>query len=164
MDPGVRNKEGLLTVIVMLVGAQIVHRTSPGVRTGCVAFALAAVVSLNYWALSGGLASFNLRGDESSWNQALAVIHNGQFVSVCTPPHPSITMAGLGKVDDVCGGLPTVVIFGSSDSISLIHDPRPGLPPALDQCVMHVTGAWWEAEPMGTEQGCSSGFTFEGGP
>lgn len=157
----------VVVVATVLVAANIADRCRVGLRLGCVLFALATMSGIVYWNMSGGLRSFKLQRDVSSWQQAVDDLHGVQPDQPCEPPHPALDLAGLGRVSQVCpssgivGGFTFVASAGSS---MLVYSPGSGFASAPDDCIQQISGPWWQAIPIGSNADCPSGFRFEGGP
>lgn len=175
-DPGDANTATLVVwpgsivvLAVVIVAASDAGRCRIVLRVGCVAFTLAALMGLIDWTVSGRLTSVKLRGDVSSWQNALAEIHGGQLIQACVNPHPSLSLAGFGTISQVCATSPTsefrrsITFLASPPGTELIFYPHSGLAPAPDECVRHLTGPWWMTAPVGTASNCPIGSRFEGG-
>ena len=160
----------VVTLIVIPIAAQRAYRCPRRLRVACTAGILVAVAALVGWTVTGGLAATKLRLDQGSWQQTLNALGDGRTILGCEVPHPPVTVAAFGQIDQVCGtspptGLPRAVVFMTQASgPSLIYYPHAGSPPASDQCVRHIGGWWWDAIPVGTSGGCTLGFRLEGGP
>ncbi|MGB7052564.1 MAG: hypothetical protein WBG41_13440 [Acidimicrobiales bacterium] len=160
----------VVTLFVIPMAAQRAYRCPRRLRVACTAGILVAIVALVGWTVTGGLAATKLRLDQGSWQQTLNALGDGRTILGCEVPHPPVTVAAFGQIDQVCGtspptGLPRAVVFMTQASgPSLIYYPHAGSPPASDQCVRHIGGWWWDAIPVGTSGGCMLGFRLEGGP
>jgi hypothetical protein len=156
----------VVVMATVLVAATVADRCRVGLRLGCVLFTLATMSGLVYWNMSGGLGTFKLQRNVSSWQQAVDDLHGVQPDQPCEPPHPALDLAGLGPVSQVCpssGNVGELTFVGSPPSTMLVYSPGPSLAPAPDDCVQQISGPWWQAIPIGPSLDCPSGFRFEGG-
>ena len=150
---------------VVLVAVAAAKPCAIGLRIGAVLFGLVVCAVLAYWSISGGLAAFKLGGDVSSWQRTLHRLPEHSTSGPCfalTSP----TVAGLGRVSQVCTSPESVDFVGSSGT-NLVYDPRPGVSAGADDCVLHISGPWWETvpAPQDLDNGgeCPAGFHVVGG-
>ncbi len=156
------------TLVVIALAVQRANRCPLRVQVACSSLAIVAVAALGYWTVIGGLSITKLRFDESSWQQSLKAIDDGRSIEGCEIPRPTMTVAAIGTIDQICAtspptGLPRAITFISSpNGTNLIYYPHSWPPPAYDECVRQVAVGWWQALPIGIGDTCSIGFRPDG--